>query len=86
MRTELGPIRLVEMIRALLPGAATEPLATAVSWRVTAGDGSQSEMNPRQVDVSVTRPLGEAAAGKDTQLDAAVKTLLEQIGRRATTN
>jgi Tol biopolymer transport system component/C-terminal processing protease CtpA/Prc len=56
------------------------------SWRVTAGDGSQMEMNPRQVDVPVTRALGEGAAGKDTQLDAAVKTLLDQIGRRATSN
>ena len=56
------------------------------SWRVTAGDGSQMEMNPRQVDIPVTRPLGEAASGKDTQLDAAVKTLIEQIGRTSTTN
>jgi len=56
------------------------------SWRVTAADGSQMEMNPRQVDVAVTRAIGEGAAGKDTQLDAAVKTLLEQIGRRTTSN
>jgi len=56
------------------------------SWRVTAGDGSQMEMNPRQVDIAVTRALGEGAAGKDTQLEAAVKTLLDQIGRRTTSN
>jgi C-terminal processing protease CtpA/Prc len=56
------------------------------SWRVTAADGSQMEMNPRQVDVAVTRAIGEGAAGKDTQLDAAVKTLLDQIGRRTTSN
>ena len=56
------------------------------SWRVTAGDGSQMEMNPRQVDVPVTRALGEGAAGKDTQLDTAVKTLLEQVARRTTSN
>jgi C-terminal processing protease CtpA/Prc len=56
------------------------------SWRVTAGDGSQMEMNPRQVDIAVTRALGEGAAGKDTQLEAAVKTLLDQIGRRTNSN
>ena len=56
------------------------------AWRVTASDGTDMEMHPRQVDVHVTRALGEGAAGKDTQLDTAVKTLLEQIGRRATTN
>jgi tricorn protease len=56
------------------------------AWRVTASDGTDMEMHPRQVDVQVTRALGESAAGKDTQLDTAVKTLLEQIGRRATTN
>jgi hypothetical protein len=42
------------------------------------------EMHPRPVDVAVTRAIGEAAAGKDTQLDAAVKTLLDQVGRRTT--
>ena len=56
------------------------------AWRVTASDGTDMEMHPRQVDVQATRALGEGAAGKDTQLDAAVKTLLEQIGRRTTTN
>ena len=53
---------------------------------IVSADGSQMEMNPRQVDVPVTRALGEGAAGKDTQLDAAVKTLLEQMARRTTSN
>jgi tricorn protease len=56
------------------------------AWRVTASDGTDMEMRPRQVDVTVTRTIGEGPAGKDTQLDAAVKTLLEQIGRRTNTN
>jgi hypothetical protein len=43
------------------------------------------ERHPRLVDVPVTRPLGESVAGKDSRLDAAVRTLLEQTtGRPAT--
>ena len=38
------------------------------------------ELNPRQVDVPVTRPIGETLTGKDSQLDAAVRELLAQIG------
>jgi hypothetical protein len=37
------------------------------------------EMHPRPVDVEVIRPVGEEYSGKDSQLDAAVKTLLSQI-------
>ena len=37
--------------------------------------GQPMELHPRPVDVPVTRALGEDAAGKDSQLDAAVKTL-----------
>jgi hypothetical protein len=33
------------------------------------------------VDVTVARPLGEWLAGKDTQLDEAVKALLKKLGR-----
>ncbi|MGH8372580.1 MAG: S41 family peptidase, partial [Gammaproteobacteria bacterium] len=40
------------------------------------------ELHPRPVDVPVERPLGEAYAGKDSDLDAAVKTLLQQLGGR----
>jgi hypothetical protein len=40
------------------------------------------EMHPRPVDVPVIRPVGESYAGVDSQLDAAVRELLAQIGRR----
>jgi len=38
-------------------------------------------MQPRPVDVPVARPLGEAYAGKDSDLDAAAGTLLRQLGQ-----
>jgi Tol biopolymer transport system component len=38
--------------------------------------GQNMEGNPRPVDIDVDRPLGETGAGKDAQLDAAVKALL----------
>jgi C-terminal processing protease CtpA/Prc len=43
-------------------------------------DGKNMELNPRTVDVPVTRPIGESLAGKDSQLDTAVRELLGQIG------
>jgi C-terminal processing protease CtpA/Prc len=46
--------------------------------RITTRDGQDMEMHPRPVDVQVTRPIGES--GRDSQLDAAVKELLAQIG------
>jgi tricorn protease len=48
---------------------------------VTGGDGKNMELNPRPVDVPVTRPIGESLNGKDSQLDAAVRELLAQTGR-----
>ncbi|MDQ2768320.1 MAG: S41 family peptidase, partial [Gemmatimonadota bacterium] len=48
--------------------------------RIRGADNSDMEMHPRPVDVAVNRPMGESYAGRDTQLDAAVKTLLDQIG------
>jgi tricorn protease len=42
-------------------------------------DGKNMELNPRQVDIPVTRPIGESLTGKDSQLDAAVKELLAGI-------
>lgn len=48
--------------------------------RVTDANGKAMELVPRNVDVPVTRPIGEAYSGKDSQLDAAVSTLLKQIG------
>ena len=48
---------------------------------VTGNDGVNMELNPRPVDVRVTRPIGESLIGKDSQLDAAVRELLGQIGK-----
>ncbi len=50
------------------------------STRITGLDGMDMEMHPRPVDVEVTRAMGESYAGKDSQLDAAVATLLAQLG------
>jgi C-terminal processing protease CtpA/Prc len=47
--------------------------------RITSNDGKTMELNPRQVDVPVTRPIGETYTGKDTQLETAVRELLKQI-------
>jgi Tol biopolymer transport system component/C-terminal processing protease CtpA/Prc len=52
--------------------------------RITTLDGLTMELNPRPVDIPVTRPIGESLQGKDTQLDAAVRELLLQL-RPATT-
>jgi Tol biopolymer transport system component/C-terminal processing protease CtpA/Prc len=49
--------------------------------RITGSDGKNMELNPRPVDVAVTRPIGETLTGKDSQLDAAVKELLAQLSR-----
>ena len=48
--------------------------------RVLTEHGENMEMHPRPVDVAVTRPVGESYSGRDSQLDAAVKELLGQIG------
>ncbi|MGV3710629.1 MAG: S41 family peptidase, partial [Gemmatimonas sp.] len=48
--------------------------------RVSDASGKGMEMVPRPVDVPVTRPMGEAYSGRDSQLDTAVATLLKQIG------
>jgi tricorn protease len=47
---------------------------------ITGADGKNMERNPRQVDIPVSRPIGEATQGRDTQLDTAVRELLNQIG------
>ncbi len=49
------------------------------STRITGIDGKDMELHPRPVDVEVTRPMGESYSGKDSQLDAAVATLLAQL-------
>jgi tricorn protease len=48
--------------------------------RIDGMDGKNMELNPRAVDVPVTRPIGESLTGKDSQLDTAVRELLGQIG------
>lgn len=48
--------------------------------RIRGADNTDMEMHPRPVDVAITRPMGESYARRDSQLDAAVKTLLDQIG------
>mgnify|MGYP001159223567 CR=1 FL=1 len=50
---------------------------------ITTADGEPMEMAPRPVDVAVERPLGEAQRGIDSELDAAVRTLLEGLPARA---
>ncbi|HZD05685.1 MAG TPA: S41 family peptidase, partial [Longimicrobiales bacterium] len=51
---------------------------------IRGSDGEVMEMNPRPVDVEVVAPAGEWYAGTDVQLDAAVRTLLDRLDRRAT--
>lgn len=48
--------------------------------RITDHEGKNMELAPRAVDINVSRALGESAMNKDSQLDAAVKALLDQIG------
>lgn len=50
--------------------------------RVTATDGSPMELHPRPVDVGVVRPIGEGYGGQDSQLDAAARELMNEIGKR----
>jgi tricorn protease len=50
--------------------------------RITANDGELMEMHPRPVDVPVAKPIGESLAGRDSQLEAAVTELLNEIGSR----
>jgi tricorn protease len=44
-------------------------------------DGQVMEMNPRPVDIPVTRPIGESYTTRDVQLDTAVKELLGEVGK-----
>ena len=50
--------------------------------KITTNEGVDMELNPRQVDIPVKRAIGESYQGKDSQLDAAIKELLEQLGNR----
>ncbi len=52
------------------------------STRITDNNGKNLELNPRPVDVAVTRPIGETSTNQDTQLQAAVRELLGQVGSK----
>jgi tricorn protease len=65
-----GSVSLVDGSTLRMPGT-----------RITGADGKDMELNPRPVDVFVQRPIGESYSGRDSQLDAAVKELLAQLGR-----
>ena len=67
----------------IFTGSATLIDGTSIRMpgtRITSNDGKTMELNPRQVDVPVTRPIGETYTGKDSQLETAVRELLKQIG------
>jgi tricorn protease len=49
---------------------------------VQGSDGHDMELHPRPVDIAVSRPIGESYTGKDSQLDAAVKELLAEVGAK----
>jgi C-terminal processing protease CtpA/Prc len=51
--------------------------------KVEANDGTNMELNPRPVDVPVSRPIGETYTGRDSQLEIAVRELLRQLGNSA---
>ena len=60
-----GSQSLIDGSSVRVPGARIEDLR-----------GQTMEMHPRPVDIEVERPLGETQAGKDAQLERAVKELL----------
>jgi tricorn protease len=60
----------------LIDGASMRTPGTLVQG----SDGKNMENNPRPVDIAVTRPIGESYTGKDSQLDAAVKELITELG------
>lgn len=67
----------------IFTGSATLIDGTSIrmpSTRITTNEGETMELKPRQVDVPVTRPIGETYTGRDSQLETAVKELLRQIG------
>jgi C-terminal processing protease CtpA/Prc len=68
-----GSVSLIDGTTVRMPGT-----------RITGADGKDMELHPRQVDVPVVRPIGETLTGQDTQLDAAVRELLEQLGQSRT--
>ena len=47
--------------------------------KVTDHEGKNMELNPRPVDIAVTRPIGESYTDKNVQLDRAVTELLKEL-------
>ncbi len=47
--------------------------------KVSDNTGKDMELNPRPVDVSVSRPIGESYTDQNVQLEAAVKELVKQL-------
>jgi Tol biopolymer transport system component/C-terminal processing protease CtpA/Prc len=43
---------------------------------ILGSDGKNMELNPRPVDIAVTRPIGESLTGRDSQLERAVGVLM----------
>ncbi|MGA9341820.1 MAG: hypothetical protein WBV61_05745 [Rhodanobacteraceae bacterium] len=50
---------------------------------ITDNRGQPMELHPRPVDVPVSRELGESHRDADSDLDAAVTTLLRQLGNNS---
>ncbi len=50
--------------------------------KITDNAGVNMELAPRQPDIFVTRPIGESKKNMDSQLDAAVQTLLKDLDTR----
>lgn len=50
--------------------------------KVVGADGKNMELNPRPVDIPVTRPVGESKSGRDSQLDRAIAELIRRLPSR----
>jgi hypothetical protein len=48
---------------------------------ITDHHGQPMEGHPRPVDIPVSRALGESFQGRDSELDAAVRSLLGALGK-----
>jgi C-terminal processing protease CtpA/Prc len=64
-----GPETLIDGSTVRVPGV-----------RIQGVHGDDMEGHPRPVDIAVEQPLGEDLQGRDAQLEAAVSTLLGQVG------
>ncbi len=51
--------------------------------KITGAAGDDMEMSPRPVDVYVEQPVGEGSSGRDSQLDEAVRVLLQGLASTA---